>query len=171
MLKYRILDKEDILNKRSDLFRCYEDNSLILDCQSTISIDNENKLANFIIPFTEAEDSVVVGIMDNKEQFLFGIVIFDNIRIADTSCAEVHIAISREIWGKLCRNVFTEMLRCCNIDILYCQIPKIAVRAIGMCKRLGFKKTGYIPMALPYTNSKGECKMYDINFYTYQRGI
>lgn len=171
MLKYRILDKEDILNKRSDLFRCYEDNKLILDCQSTISVDNKNKLANFIIPFAEAEDSMVVGIMDNKEQFLFGIVIFDNIRIADTSCAEVHIAISKEIWGKLCRNVFTEMLRYCSIDILYCQIPKIAVRAIGMCKKLGFKKTGYIPKALPYTNSKGECKMYDINFYTYQRGI
>lgn len=171
MLKYRRLTKDDIINKADDLFRCYEDNKLILDNQSVIEVHTPIDIVEYLIPFTMAKDSLVVGIMDRQEQFLFGVVIFDNIRIADSSCAEIHIAISKEIWGKICKNLFDEMIVSCGIDVLYCQIPKIAVRAISMCKKMGFKKTGYIPKALPYTNSKNECKMYDINIYTFQRGV
>lgn len=169
MLKYRHLRDIDLIKYAKDLARCYADNHLILDEQACINLDTIERVQDFLLGFIESKDSMVVGIFDSREQILFGIVIFDNMRIADSSCAEVHIAVSKELWGKLTRNIFTQMLRECGFDVLYCQIPKIAVRAISMCKCLGFKKTGYIPKALPYTNSKGETKMYDINFYVYQR--
>lgn len=171
MLEYRQLGAKDLIVHAEDLFKCYSDNALIIDEQSIIDISSPDKLVNFLYGFVESADSFIVGIFDKSESILFGIVIFDNIRIANTSCAEVHIAVAKELWGKLTRNVFTQMLNSSIFDVLYCQIPQIAVRAISMCKHLGFKKTGYIPKALPYTNCKGESKMYDINFYTYQRGV
>lgn len=171
MLKYRQLEINDLFKYAEDLEKCYADNHLILDDQTCINLTTKEDICNFLYSFIMANDSMIVGIFDNQEHILFGIVIFDNIRIADTSCAEVHIAVAKELWGKLTRNVFTQMLNSSMFDILYCQIPQIAVRAIAMCKHLGFKKTGYIPKALPYTNCNGESKMYDINFYTFQKGI
>ncbi|MCM1324162.1 MAG: hypothetical protein NC218_08365 [Acetobacter sp.] len=171
MLKYRQIFANDLIIHNQDIYKCYQDNKLILDEQTIIDLSTPEQIVDFIYGFIQSSDSMVVGIFDQQEQILFGLVIYDNIRIAETSCAEVHIAVARELWGKLTRNIFTKILNESVFDILYCQIPQIAVRAISMCKHLGFKKTGYVPKALPYTNSKGECKMYDINFYTYQRGI
>lgn len=54
-------------------------------------------------------------------------------------------------------------------NVLYCEIPSIAVNAIRMAKAMGFKKTGYIPTALPYVNSKGEEKLYDIQILTMEK--
>lgn len=171
MLKYRRLETVDLFKFSDDLKRCYEDNPLILDDQTCIDLSTNETICNFLYSFITTPDSMVVGIFDSQESLLFGIVIFDNIRIADTSCAEVHIAVAKELWGKLTRNTFTQMLNSTMFDTLYCQIPQIAVRAIAMCKHLGFKKTGYIPKALPYTNCMGVSRMYDINFYVFQKGV
>ena len=111
----------------------------------------------------------MLGILDDKEEFLFGIVIFDNIRFANKSCAQVHIVTDRAIWGRKIKDIYTEILKGSIFDTLYCEIPSIAVHPIAMCKRLGFKKTGYIPDALPYKNAQGEEKMYDLQIYTYRR--
>lgn len=169
-MKNRLLKIEDVDRYKDDIFQCYQDCKLILDNQSPIDLSTPDKCAGFIAGFINSTDSIVQGIFDEKESFLYGLVIFDNIRIGKTkSCAEVHIVNSRNIWGKRIRDVHENILFYCYFDTLYCQIPTIATSAIALCKRLGFKKTGYIPNALPYTNCKGEEDLYDIQIYTYRK--
>lgn len=168
-MKYRTLNKHDIFDYGKDALICYKDNKLIFDSQNPLVIDDYDSIVEFLLGFIDSEDSTVIGIFDDKESFLYGIVIFDNIRVVDKIVAEVHIAISKEIWGSKVVNIFKEMLENSLFDILYCTIPQIATRAIGMTKRLGFKKTGFIPCALPYKNSKGEEKLYDLNIFCYRK--
>lgn len=168
-MKYRTLDHGDLFVYRSDIFKCYQDCNLIFDSQNVIDIKDEHDSENLLHGFVEAKDSLVLGILDDKEEFLFGIVIFDNIRFANKSCAQVHIVTDRAIWGRKIKDIYTEILKGSIFDTLYCEIPSIAVHPIAMCKRLGFKKTGYIPDALPYKNVQGEEKMYDLQIYTYRR--
>lgn len=168
-MKYRTLSLDDILKYKKDIFSCYKCNGHILDCQSPLNISNEDLCADFVAGFALASDSIVYGIFDDSEEFLYGIVIFDHIRTVDKTCAEVHIATDKAIWGKVIKGLYEDILAFGPVDILYCQIPQIATRAIAMVKRLGFKKTGYIPCALPYVNAKGEEKLYDINIFTWRR--
>ena len=168
-MKYRTLDHGDLFVYRNDIFKCYQDCNLIFDSQNVINIRDEHDSENLLHGFVEAKDSLVLGILDDKEEFLFGIVIFDNIRFANKSCAQVHIVTDRAIWGRKIKDIYTEILNGSIFDTLYCEIPSIAVHPIAMCKRLGFKKTGYIPDALPYKNVQGEEKMYDLQIYTYRR--
>ena len=168
-MKYRKLKIEDIQIYRNDIIKCYQDCHLIFDSQNPIP--KEIDLPYFLSNFVMATDSMVLGIFSEDEAFLYGIIIFDNIRMANKSCAEVHIITDKAIWGKKIRNIYNEILQGCIFDTLYCQVPSIAVNVIAICKRLNFKKTGYIPEALPYMNSKGEEKMYDIQIYTYRREL
>lgn len=164
-MKYRLLTLSDTNAYANDAYQCYLDNRFVLDMQSPILLNSPQLVVEFVSGFIQAPDSYVLGIFDDNENYLFGLIIFDNIRISNSSCAQVHIVTNKSIWGKTIKNIYEEVLRTLPIDILYCEIPQIAVNAIAMCKRLGFKKTGYIPKALPYVNSKGEEKMYDINIF------
>lgn len=168
-MKYRPLKIDDILNYKENIYSCYKCNSHILDSQSPLNLNSPDLCADFLAGFILGEDSIVYGIFDEKEAYLYGIIIFDHIRTIDKTCAEVHIATDKAIWGKVIKGVYEDVLDFGPVDILYCQIPQIATHAIAMVKRLGFKKTGYIPCALPYVNSKGEEKLYDINIFTWMR--
>ena len=79
---------------------------------------------------------------------------------------ELHIVNDKSIFGRKVRGLYEEILATCMFDTLYAEIPSIAVHAIALCKRLGFKKTGYIPNVLPYVNSKGVEQMYDIQIWS-----
>lgn len=168
-MKFRSLTSGECAIYRNDIFKCYKDCSLILDSQHPLRLSDEWATEEFVRGFVEADDSEVLAIFDDSESFLYGLVIFDNIRFANKSCAEVHIVTDKAIWGRKIKNIYKDMIECNVFDTLYCQIPSIAVNSIAMCKRLGFKKTGYIPDALPYVNAKNETKMYDIQIYTYRR--
>lgn len=168
-MKYRKLGIIDCQKYADDIIKCYEDCKLVFDSQSTIS--KYMTMPQFLGGYIQADDSIVLGIFDDKEEYLYGMVIFDNIRFSNKSCAEVHIVTDKAIWGKKIKNIYNEILQGCIFDTLYCQVPSIAVHVIAVCKRLGFKKTGYIPDALPYVNSKGEERMYDLQIYTYRRGF
>lgn len=170
-MHYRALKRKDVFEYGEDLLKCYEDNKLILDCQNPLVIDTVSRAMEFIMGYVEGQDSIVVGIFDDKETYLYGIVIFDNIRNVDKFVSEVHIAITKELWGRKVKAIFDDMLDKCLFDVLYCTIPQIAVHAIAMVKRMGFKKTGYIPCALPYVNSNGEEKLYDLNIFCYRKDV
>ena len=167
----RVLDIDDLYKYCNDALVCYQDNRLIFDSQNPILIDDFDSMYGFLHSYITSPDSMVVGIFDDHEDFLYGLVIFDNMRCVDKFVAEVHIAISKEVWGKPIKEVFDRMLKNVLFDVIYCTIPQIAVRAIGMVKRMGFKKTGYIPCALPYINAKGEEKLYDLNIFTYRKDV
>ena len=170
-MHYRSLKRSDVLKYGDDILKCYEDNRLILDSQNPLVIDDIHSAREFLLGYVDAKDSMVIGIFDEAELFLYGLVIFDNMRSVDKMVAEVHIAIAKEIWGRKVKRLFDEMLDNTLFDILYCTIPQIAVNAIAMTKRMGFKKTGYIPSALPYINSKGEEKLYDLNIFCYRKDV
>lgn len=164
-MRHRKLTIEDLYRYGQDALKCYESNSLVLDSQSPLKID-----LKFLADYTVADDSMVVGLFDDSEKYLYGLIIFDNIRFAgEDSCAEVHIVNDRAIWGRKVRDTYNDVLNHCIFTTLYCMIPSIAVAPIALCKRLGFKKTGYIPKALPYINSKGAERMYDLQIMTWTR--
>jgi RimJ/RimL family protein N-acetyltransferase len=166
-MKFRKIDFEDVKNYRDDIEKIYKDCNLIFDSQNTIP--HRMPIWVYVANFADSQDSYVLGIFSDDEEFLYGLVIFDNIRMANKSCAEVHIVTDKAIWGRCIRDLYVKILKGCIFDTLYCQVPSIAVHVIAICKRLGFKKTGYIPEALPYVNSKGEERMYDLQIYTYRR--
>lgn len=164
-MKYRKLQSEDLLYFGKDILRCYECNHFIFDEQSSIKPSVE-----FVKGFLEAPDSMVIGIFDDSYNYLYGLIIFDNMRFgSNESCAEVHIINDKAIWGRKIRDLYTEILESSIFTTLYCQIPQIAVAALALCRRLGFKKTGYIPKALPYINSRGQENMYDINIMCWRK--
>lgn len=168
-MKIRTLTLKDINLYRDDIFKCYKDCHLVFDAQNIIDIKDSKDVQLFLAGFVSASDSMVKGIFDDKEEFLYGIVIYDNMRFSNKSCAQVHIVTDKAIWGRKIKNIYLEILDSNIFDTLYCEIPSIAVHPIAMCKRLGFKKTGYIPEALPYINAEGKEQMYDIQIYTYRR--
>lgn len=170
-MHYRSLKRDDVFEYGNDILKCYEDNKLILDSQNPLVIDDVRSAMEFLLGYVDGKDSMVIGIFDEAELFLYGLVIFDNMRSVDKMVAEVHIAIAKEIWGRKVKRLFDEMLESTLFDVLYCTIPQIAVNAIAMTKRMGFKKTGYIPCALPYINSKGEEKLYDLNIFCYRKDV
>lgn len=166
-MKYRSLTDDDISKFGEDLKSCYDSNHLIFDNQCPIHLNTKESIQRYVLEYVLADDSCVLGIFDNEEKYLYGIVIFDNIRMGNKCSAELHIVNDKSIFGKKLKGVYESILRDTIFNTLYAQIPSIAVHAIAMCKRLGFKKTGYIPSVLPYTNSEGEEKMYDVQIWTY----
>ena len=169
-MKSRILHDIDVDRYIDDLCSMYKTNRLILDSQSPLDLSNRDNIANFILPYITSSDSMVTGIFDDDEQYLYGIIIFDNIRYDDqNSCAQVHIVNDKSIFGKKVGNIYQDIMNTVPFTTLYCEIPAIAVHAIGVCKRAGFKKTGYIPLALPYKNIKGEEKLYDLQIFTWRK--
>lgn len=166
----KVLDFEDLIKYSEHILIVYSDNKLIFDSQNIISLKTDNDVINFLANYTDADDSMVVGIIDEELDLLLGIIIFDKIRVCkDKFCAQVHIATSRLIWGKPIYRIYKSILENLMFNVLYCEIPSIAVNAIRMAKTMGFKKTGYIPTALPYVNSRGEEKLYDIQILTMEK--
>ncbi len=154
-----------------DIVSCYNSNKFVFDSQNSICCTSEGLIA-FLKTFTESPDSIVVGLFDDNYNFLYGLVIFDNIRFDGKgvkSVAEVHIAVDRSAFGKLTFKLLEDLRDECSFTTLFCHIPDIANRAIGLCKKLGFKKTGYIPNCLPYINLKGEEKLHDVQIWTYNK--
>ena len=166
----RLLKESDVIKYKDDLYSMYQTNRLVLDSQNPLDLSNRDNIINFILPYITSSDSMVMGIFDDNEQYLYGIIIFDNIRYDDkNSCAQVHIVNDKTIFGKKVGNIYQDIMNTVPFTTLYCEIPAIAVHAIGVCKRAGFKKTGYIPLALPYENIKGEEKLYDLQIFTWRK--
>lgn len=171
----RILTIEDIDQYKDMIYDCYEDNGLIFDDQNPLLLMTASGVAEFIKSFVYGEDSLVFGIMD--DDLLQGLIILDHIRYGlksaktkeQTSCAEVHICMSRAIWGKPVLGICHEFQKISPVDILYCNIPENAVGALTLCKRVGFKKTGYIPYNLPYENINGDTILRDSFIMTWIR--
>lgn len=168
-MHFRQLKEEDCVKYAHDIFSCYQTNHLILDNQNCICLDTETKASHFIRDFVNAPDSYVLGVFDDVEKFLYGLVIVDCMRFGKKSCAEVHITNDKSMFGLKVRKLYERIRDALPFDTLYCQIPSIAVHPIAIVKHLGFKKTGYIPDALPYTNAMGEENMYDIQIWTLRR--
>ena len=167
---YKKLDTRDIIRYDEALFKAFNDNHLILDEQNELKFEYKEEFGRFLNKYVEAKDSLAIGIFDNNK--CQGYVIFDNMRMTEeTSCAQVHIAISKDLRGKKALKVCKDIRDNSGIDTFYCEIPSIAAHAINLCKRLGFKKTGYIPNNLPYTNVLGETKMYDTYIMVYRNDI
>lgn len=168
-MKYRQFTQDDCVKYAEDLADCYKHNRFVLDSQSPLDLSIPFNASKFIASYVNGMDSVVLGLFDNRENFCYGVVIYDSIRFANRNSAQVHIVTDKIIWGKKCREIFNEIIDGSIFHVLYCEIPSIATHAIGLCKRLGFKKTGYIPNVIPYMNSKGEEKMYDYQIYVYEK--
>ena len=169
-MKYRQLKLEDIEKYKEDIYSCYMTNHLVFDSQNPLKEGmSVEHMKWFVGTFIDSSDAVIVGIFDSEEKYLYGLVIFDNIRFANKSSAQVHIVNDKSIFGRKVRGLYEEILSTCMFDTLYAEIPSIAVHAIALCKRLGFKKTGYIPNVLPYVNSKGVEQMYDIQIWSFNK--
>lgn len=170
-MKYKELTLLDVDLYRNDIYSCYNSNKFIFDSQNyLVGLDMEG-LEDFLKGFIDSPDSMVVGLFDDNHSFLYGIVIFDDIRfgIDNLAAAEVHIAVDRKAFGSLTFNLLKQLRNECNFTTLFCHIPDIANRAIGLCKRLDFVKTGYIPKCLPYINLRGEEKLHDVQIWTYNK--
>lgn len=169
-MKYRLINAGDCYNYRNDILQAYQSCHLIFDSQNPYKPETAEECCDFVADYATSKDSIVYGVFDDLEEYLYGIVILDNMRgTKENTCAEVHIVNDKSVFGKKLRGVYEDLIIACGIDNLYAQIPSIAVHSIALCRRLGFKKTGYIPKALPYKNSKGEEHMYDIQIFSYSR--
>ncbi|MBQ2350087.1 MAG: hypothetical protein II393_02305 [Cytophagales bacterium] len=165
-----ILKEEDLEIYRDDIYQAYKDNPQVADEQCPGYENTPECCVEYLRMFITATDSMVMGIFDEEKEFLYGVIIFDNIRLTeDGNSSEVHIATSRDIWGKDFLDIYRDIIDKNFFDVLYCIIPAKCRPAIGLCKSLGFKKTGYIPKAIPYKTIKGEIKMYDKLIYTLQK--
>lgn len=123
-MKTRALTLLDLQTYMIDIYQCYKDNPQIIDAQSPYSIATPQQVQELLIPYIEVNDSMIKGIFDDKEQYLFGIVMFDVMRITpDGSSCEIHIATAKPIWGKMLIDTYKQMLDELIFDNLYCSIP------------------------------------------------
>lgn len=158
----RNLTAYDMKRYEEDIAQCYLENLQIMDSQSMLDISNRDTLFDYLFGLLEDDESNIEGIFDDSEKFLYGLIIYDGIRVTnDGNAAQLHLAVCRELWGRRIREILKEALNNTFFDVLYCMIPAFCRPTIALVKTLGFKKTGYIPKALPYVNLKGEEKMYD----------
>lgn len=167
-MKTKMLTVEDIEKYLPDLVKCCSDNPQITDYQGYLDVNNEEAVYNACLNYLYADDSAIQGIFDDDEIYLFGFIVYDNIRLTDDgNASEVHICMSKHVWGKEFYKIYTDILDNSLFDVIYCQIPSHCRGAITLCKRLGFTKTGYIPKVIPYVTVKGEVKMFDQYIYVY----
>lgn len=166
-MKHRVLTLNDCAKYNEDIFQCFKDNPQILDEEEENYFETLEKVHNYVSELVFWHTSMVVGIFDDEEEFLYGIVIFDQMRFSkDGNSAQLHIATSKDIWGKDFLDIYHEMINESHFDVMYCMIPAKCRATIGFVKTLGFKKTGYIPKAIPYKDRNGKIKMYDELIYT-----
>lgn len=169
-MELKILTTDDVEYYIEDIYECYADNLKIFDNQNPLGGMNKEGICNFVKSFCTGGDSLVFAVTSG--QFLYGLYILDNIRYGamNKSCGEVHMALSRHLWGKQAVEWGKKFLKVSPVSTLYCMIPSCCPAVIKLCKDAGFKKTGYIPNALPYKplNSMVD-KLYDIQILTYQR--
>lgn len=168
-MNYRVLELKDLPIYRHDIKKCYDCNRLIFDMQYPCTIESVDDYCNYVAGFINRPDCIVFGIFDDSNKYLYGIIIYENIRTADSTTAQCHIALDKAIYGKVSRYIFKQLQRYGIADTLYCIIPQIATKAIALVKRLGFRKTGYIPKASAYKNKLGELKLYDENIFVFER--
>ena len=96
-MKHRVLRQNDCAQYSDDLFQCFKDNPQILDEESIDYFESLEKSVNYVEDLIGSPDSMVVGIFDDDEEFLYGIVIFDQMRFSkDGNSAQLHIAIYRD---------------------------------------------------------------------------
>lgn len=166
----RFLTREDIRKYEDDLAMCYSDNLQIMDDECEVDFTNRDELLDYLFGLMDNNYSAIQGIFDDEEDFLFGVIIYDSIRLTDDgNSAQLHLATCKEMWGKDYLYIYQEELKKTFFDVLYCMVPAFCRPVIGLLKKLDFEKTGYVPKALPYTNSKGITKMHDELIYVYQR--
>lgn len=166
----RYLKPEDIEIYLTDIKQCYKDNPQVFDMQNPINSENERELKDFLLSFINSEESMIEGIFDSQEDYLFGFIIYDGIRLTDDgNAAQVHICMCKDMWGKDFLPVYQRIINECLFDTIYAMMPACCRGAITLCKKLGFKKTGYVPKAIPYKTLKGEIKMFDELIYTLQK--
>lgn len=169
-MRTRYLKNEDLIKYKGDITQCYLDNLQIMDSQSPLDFTKEEDIISYIYPLIDGLESAVMGIFDDNEEYLFGLIVYDGIRLTeDGNAAQLHLASCKEMWGSEFISVYEEELRVSMFNTLYCMIPSYCRSIISLIKKLGFKKTGYIPKALPYTNLKGKTKMYDELIYVYTK--
>lgn len=169
MFIYRTLKVEDLNKYEDDIAICFMDNLQITDSQSPLNLTNYDDRMDYLLGLLNSQESMVIAILDEENEYLYGLVIFDGIRVTDDgNAAQLHVAVCKDLWGKAILNIFRDILdNFVMFNTLYCMLPAYCRPVISLVKKLGFKKTGYIPKALPYINIKGEEKMYDELIYTY----
>lgn len=168
-MQTRYLIQLDTFQYEEDLIKCVKDNPQICDYQSLLDIHNDDSILNAISSYINCMDSSIEGIFDDNYEYLFGFIAYDKIRLTDDgNSAEVHICISKDMWGRDFYPVYEEILKNSMFDVLYADMPACCRGAITLCKRLGFKKTGYIPKSIPYVTTKGDVKMFDEYIYSWE---
>lgn len=169
-MKTRFLKEEDFYKYEEDIVDCYMDNLQIMDSQSCLDITNRDILSDYVLGLISSKESSIEGIFNDKEEYLYGMIVYDGMRFSnDGNAAQLHLAVCKDLWGKVIFNMCNQILERTYFDTLYCMIPSYCRPTIALVKKLGFKKTGYIPKALPYKNIKGEEKMYDELIYTWSK--
>lgn len=169
-MKFRSLTINDLVLYRDDIKICYKDNPQVFDMQSTIDPKNFQDTEDTLVYFVQSDDCCIDGIFDDEEDYLFGIIVYEDIRLTDNgNASQVHICVSKDIWGKDFLPIFKRALDESIFDVTYAIIPSCCRGAITLCKKLGFKKTGYIPKVIPYKTLKGETKMFDKFIYCYEK--
>lgn len=167
-MQTRYLIGIDLIQYRSDILQCVKDNPQICDYESFLNINDDEAILSEISSYIQSYDSCIEGIFDDDYDFLYGFVIYDKIRLTDDgNSAEIHICSCKHIWGKDFYKIYKNILKYSMFDVLYANMPACCRGAITLCKKLGFKKTGYVPKTIPYTTTKGEVKMFDELIYTY----
>lgn len=171
-MKYRILEQIDTQKFKEDIFKCFKDNrTLFFDELNPHAVEDSNLASYYLSTFIDTPDDMVMGIFDNDEKYLYGIIIFQEIRMGVRTSAKVHCLLSKTLWGKksktLCKGIINESI----FNVLYCEIPGYAYRTITFVKSLGFRKTGYIPRVVPYTALNKTGIMHDIFVFTLERDV
>lgn len=171
-MKYRILEQIDTQKFKEDIFKCFKDNrTLFFDELNPHAVEDNNLAAYYLSTFIDTPDDMVMGVFDNNEEYLYGIIIFQEIRMGVKTSAKVHCLLSKTLWGKkaktLCKSIINESI----FNVLYCEIPGYAYRTIAFAKSLGFRKTGYIPRVVPYTALNKAGVMHDIFVFTLERDV
>lgn len=167
-MKVDLLLECDLDKYREDILKCCRDNPQIFDIQCELDPENDDDIIDTIRFYINNDHCMVQAILSNDREYLFGIVFYEDIRMSNDGCAaQIHFITDKGIWGSDFHILYPPILRKNPFDIIYGIIPANCRGIIALCKKLGFKKTGYIPKSIPYKNVKGEVKMFDQLIYTY----
>ena len=171
-MKTRYLTLDDLENFREDIVEACKDNPQITDYQGFLDLNNDDDIINTCRLYITSKDSSVEGIFDNREDYLFGFIVYDNMRLTDDgNSAELHLCTSKDIWGTDFLAIYKGILKHVIFDVLSAIVPSRCRTTIAFMKKLGFNKTGYIPKSIPYVTSKGEVKMFDQLIYTWEKHV
>lgn len=165
-----IVDLHELDTYGDDILECCRNNPQIFDYQHPINKNNPDEILDSIGWYIKDAHSMVHGIFSDDREFLFGFIIYENIKMTDDgNSAQLHLCSSKGIWGKDFLILYKSILRTSIFNSLYAIMPSCCRGAITLCKNLGFKKTGYIPKSTPYVNTKGKVKMFDQFIYSYTK--